>query len=73
MDLNREIYGFCDEAVLLTSENEEGETVWSPVHVTGPAKYLFFLRTKNAQGERKEVVYIYEDETEVGCYDNLGK
>ncbi|MDE5698826.1 MAG: hypothetical protein K2I96_15715 [Lachnospiraceae bacterium] len=73
MDLNREVYGFCDEAVLLTSENEEGETVWSPVHVTGPAKYLFFLRTKNAQGERKEVVYIYEDETEVGCYDNLGK
>lgn len=72
LDADREISGFCDEAVLITSEDEEGETVWSPSHVEGRAKYLFFLRTKNAFGERKEVVYIYEDETEVGCYDNLG-
>ena len=73
LDPNKEFRGFCDEAVLLTSEDEEGETVWTPDTVMGRARYLFFLRTKNALGERKEVVYIYEDETEVGCYDNLGK
>lgn len=73
MDENRQISGFCDEASLVTSEEEEGETVWSPDNVLKSAKYLFFLRTKNAVGERKEVVYIFENETEVGRYDNLGK
>lgn len=59
---------------LIMSLEEEGIAAWTPApDFSGRGMYFFFLRTKNSQGELKEAVYAYEDDKEVGYYDNLGK
>lgn len=55
---------------LITSKEEEGTTFFTP-EIKGTALYCFILRTKNMQGQLKEAVYLYENEREVGNYDNL--
>lgn len=57
---------------LISAGEEEGIVSWTP-DFSNHAVYFFFLRAKNSQGEMKEAVCMYEDEREVGYYDNLGE